>query len=151
LLNVALWISQVLLAIVFFYSGAMKSTKTEKELVAMGQTGVENLSGSLIRFIGVSEILGAVGMILPWLTGIVPILTPVAATSLGMIMILAAIVHFRRNEKTTAMQNLLILLVCAFVAYGRFTSPAYRTTGQGIGLAELRFRSHGGRRQDNSP
>jgi uncharacterized membrane protein YphA (DoxX/SURF4 family) len=98
LLNVALWISQVLLAIVFFYSGAMKSTKTEKELVAMGQTGVENLSGSLIRFIGVSEILGAVGMILPWLTGIVPILTPVAATSLGMIMILAAIVHFRRNE-----------------------------------------------------
>jgi uncharacterized membrane protein YphA (DoxX/SURF4 family) len=124
LLNVALWISQVLLAIVFFYSGAMKSTKTEKELVAMGQTGVENLSGSLIRFIGVSEILGAVGMILPWLTGIVPILTPVAATSLGMIMILAAIVHFRRNEKTTAMQNLLILLVCAFVAYGRFTSPA---------------------------
>jgi uncharacterized membrane protein YphA (DoxX/SURF4 family) len=123
LLSVALWISQVLLAIVFFYSGVMKSTKTEKELVAMGQTGVENLSGSLIRFIGVSEILGAAGIILPWLTGIVPILTPIAATSLATIMILAAIVHFRRNEKTTAMQNLLILLVCAFVAYGRFTSP----------------------------
>ena len=123
MLNVALWISQVLLAIVFFYSGAMKSTRTEKELLAMGQTGVENLSGSLIHFIGVSEILGAVGIILPWLTGIVPILTPVAATSLGTIMILAAIVHFRRNEKTTAMQNLFILLVCAFVAYGRFTSP----------------------------
>jgi uncharacterized membrane protein YphA (DoxX/SURF4 family) len=124
LLNVGLWIGQMFLAIVFVYSGAMKSTKTEQELVAMGQTGVENLSGSLIRFIGVSEILGAAGIILPWLTGIVPVLTPVAATSLGTIMILAAIVHFRRNEKTTAMLNLSILLVCAFVAYGRFTSPA---------------------------
>ena len=101
----------------------MKSTRTEKELVSMGQTGVENLSGSLIRFIGVSEILGAIGIILPWLTGIVPILTPVAATGLGTIMILAAIVHFQRNEKTTAIENLMILLVCAFVAYGRFTSP----------------------------
>lgn len=120
MLNVALWISQVFLALVFFYSGAMKSTKSEKELVAMGQTGVENLPGSLIRFIGISEILGAVGIILPRLTGIVPILTPIAATSLGTIMILAANVHFRRNEKTTAMQNLIILLVCAFVAYGRF-------------------------------
>ena len=121
-MNVALWIGQVLLAIVFFYSGAMKSTKSETELVAMGQTGVENLSGSLIRFIGVSEILGAIGIILPWLTGIMPILTPIAATGLGTIMILAAIVHFRRNEKTTAIQNLVILLTCALVAFGRFVS-----------------------------
>lgn len=122
MLNVGLWTSQVFLAIVFVYSGAMKSTKTEKELVEMGQTGVESLSDSLIHFIGMAEILGAVGIIVPWLTGIMPILTPLAAIGFGAIMILAATVHFRRNEKTNVTLNLFILLVCAFVAYGRFTS-----------------------------
>lgn len=120
MLNVALWVCQILLAVVFGYSGVMKSTKTEKELVAMGQTGVENLPQNLIRFIGISEILGVIGIILPRLTGILPILTPVVAVCFGIIMILASIVHFRRNEKKTALMNWLILLVCAFVAYGRF-------------------------------
>lgn len=120
MLNVALWICQIFLVIVFVYSGAMKSTKSEKELVAMGQTGVENLPQNLIRFIGISEILGVVGIILPQLIGILPILTPMAAVGLGIIMILASIVHFTRNEKTTVLLNLFILLVCAFVAYGRF-------------------------------
>ena len=60
MLNAALWICQTLLAIVFGYSGATKSVKTEKELVAMGQTGVEGLPAPLIRFIGISEILGVV-------------------------------------------------------------------------------------------
>lgn len=121
-MNIALWISQILLAVVFGYSGLMKSTKTESELVAMGQTGVENLSPETIRFIGVMEILGAVGIILPQLTGIFPILTPLSAVGFVIIMILAARVHFRRNEKKTALMNLVILLVCAFVAYGRFAS-----------------------------
>ncbi len=122
LLNVALWICQILLAIVFGYSGLMKSTKTEKELVVMGQTGVENLPQSLIRFIGIAEILGTFGIILPWLTGILPILTPIAAICFGIIMILASIVHFRRDEKMTALMNLFLLLFCPFVAYGRFAS-----------------------------
>ncbi|MBA4185597.1 MAG: DoxX family protein [Acidobacteria bacterium] len=117
--NVLLWICQIFLAVVFVYSGAMKSTQSEEKLVAMGQTGVENLPLSLIRFIGISEILGVVGIILPWLTGILPILTPTAAIGLGIIMILAAVVHFRRNEKMTVLLNLFLLLVCAFVAYGR--------------------------------
>ena len=121
MLNIALWICQILLAVVFGYSGVMKSAKTEKELVAMGQTGVENLPLGLIRFIGIAEILGTLGIILPRLTGVLPILTPIAAVGFGIIMILAAIVHFRRNEKTTVLLNLLILLICAFVAYCRFT------------------------------
>src|SRR5215203_369658 len=120
MLNTALWISQILLAIVFGYSGLMKSTKTEKELVEMGQTGVENLSPETIRFIGIMEILGTVGIILPHLTGILPILTTLAAVGFGIIMVLASVVHFRRGEKTTALMNLFLLLLCAFVAYGRF-------------------------------
>ena len=119
-MNVALWICQILLALIFGYSGLMKSAKTEKELVAMGQTGVENLSPSLIRFIGVTELLGVVGIILPRLFGIMPILTPLAATGFAVIMILAAIVHFNRSEKKTVLLNLLILVLSAVVALGRF-------------------------------
>ena len=120
MLNTALWICQILLALVFGYSGLMKSTKTEKELVALGQTGVENLSPKLIKFIGVTELLGVVGIILPRFSGILPILTPLAATGFAVIMVLAAIVHFRRGEKKTVLLNLLILALSAFVAAGRF-------------------------------
>ncbi len=121
MLNVALWVCQILLAILFGYSGLMKSAKTKNELVKMGQTAAEDLSPETIQFIGIMEILGTIGIILPHLTGILPILTPLAAIGFGIIMILAAVFHFRRGEKTTVLLNLLILLLCAFVACGRFT------------------------------
>lgn len=120
--NTILWIGQSLLAALFLYSGVMKSTQSEQKLVASGQTGVEGLSQALIRFIGIAEILGAAGLVLPVLMNVMPVLTPLAAIGLGLIMILAAIVHYRRNEKRTALQNLLILLVCLFVTYGRLTN-----------------------------
>src|SRR5678815_4938861 len=114
-----LWVAQGLLAALFLFSGVMKSTRSEQQLVASGQTGVEGLPLSLICFIGISEILGAAGLVLPLLSNVMPVLTPLAALGLGLIMILAAIMHYRRNENTTALQNLFILLVCLFVAYGR--------------------------------
>ena len=118
-MNTMLWVAQGLLAALFLFSGVMKSTQSEQKLVASGQTGVEGLPRPLIRFIGISEILGAAGLVLPWLNNVMPCLTPLAAIGLGLIMILAAIVHYRRDEKGTALQNLFILLVCLFVAYGR--------------------------------
>jgi uncharacterized membrane protein YphA (DoxX/SURF4 family) len=117
--NAMLWVAQGLLAALFLFSGVMKSTRSEQQLVASGQTGVEGLPRSLIGFIGISEILGAAGLVLPLLSNVMPVLTPLAALGLGLIMILAAIMHYRRNENTTALQNLFILLVCLFVAYGR--------------------------------
>ena len=117
--NTMLWVAQSLLAALFLFSGVMKSTQSEQKLVASGQTGVEGLPRSLIRFIGISEILGAAGLVLPLLSDVMPVLTPLAAIGLGLIMILAAILHYRRDEKRTALQNLSILLVCLFVAYGR--------------------------------
>jgi uncharacterized membrane protein YphA (DoxX/SURF4 family) len=118
--NTTLWVAQGLLAALFLFSGLMKSTQSEEKLVASGQTGVAGLPRPLIRFIGVSEILGAAGLVLPLLSNVMPILTPLAAIGLGLIMILAALVHYRREEKRTASQNLFILLVCLFVAYGRW-------------------------------
>jgi uncharacterized membrane protein YphA (DoxX/SURF4 family) len=117
-----LWVAQSLLAALFLFSGVMKSTQSAQKLVTGGQTGVEGLPQALIRFIGIAEILGAAGLVLPVLMNVMPGLTPLAAIGLGLIMILAAIVHYRRNEKRTALLNLLILLVCLFVAYGRLTN-----------------------------
>lgn len=122
-MNVVLWVLQSLLAAIFLYSGGMKSTQPAQKLVAGGQTGVEGLSQPLLRFIGISEILGAVGLILPWLTKTMPALTPIAAIGLGLIMVLAAIVHYRRNEIRTVIFNLMILLACATVAYFRLRWP----------------------------
>lgn len=119
MLNIELWTCQIFLSLLFAYSGATKSLKSKKELVAIGQAAVEDLPLWLIRFIGIAEILGVIGIILPWLTGILPLLTPAAAVGFAIIMILASILHFRRNEKRTTLVNLFLLLLCAFVAYGR--------------------------------
>ncbi|WP_420151484.1 DoxX family protein [Spirosoma sp.] len=119
-MNVALWASQLFLAIVFGYSGWMKSTRSASELVAIGQTGVEHLSTPLIRFIGVSELLGAVGLLVPWYTQIMPMLTPIAAACLGLIMLPAGMIHYQRNEKRTVWLNVVLFFMCLFVVYGRW-------------------------------
>ena len=73
-----LWVAQSLLAALFLFSGVMKSTRSEQQLIASGQTGVEGLPRSLIGFIGISEILGAAGLVLPLLSDVLPVLTPLA-------------------------------------------------------------------------
>ena len=119
-MNTALWIVQGLLALIFLYSGLMKSTQTEKQLVAMGQTGVSGLPLPLIRFIGFTELVGVVGLIVPTLTRIQPWLTGVSALCLGLIMLPAALIHYRRQESQTVVLNIVILILCGYVAYGRW-------------------------------
>ena len=82
----ALWVFQGLLCLVFHYSGIMKSTKTERELVMMRQTGVEGLNQNFIRLIGIAELFGAAGIILPWALKILPVLTPAAAACFCVII-----------------------------------------------------------------
>ncbi|UFH56872.1 DoxX family protein [Spirosoma sp. KNUC1025] len=119
-MNGALWLSQIFLSIVFAYSGWMKSTRSAPELVAIGQTGVEHLSIPVIRFIGLSELAGVVGLLVPWYTQIMPSLTSIAAACLGLIMIPAGVIHYQRNEKRTVWVNVMLFLICSFVAYGRW-------------------------------
>lgn len=119
-MNTALWIGQCFLAFVFFYSGIMKATQSEQKLVAMGQTGVEGLAAPFIKFIGISEIIGATGLLLPWYTQLVPVLTPLAAFCLGTIMLPAASIHYKRGEKWTVVLNIFILLLCLWVGYRRW-------------------------------
>lgn len=120
-MNTILWVCQVLLAVEFGYSGFCKSTLSEAALVyKKGQTGVEGLPLTFIRFIGVAEILGAIGVLLPWWLGIARALTPVTAVCFGVIMIFAAPIHQKRREPKNVAINIVTLIISIFTAYGRF-------------------------------
>jgi len=75
-----------------------------------------------VKFIGVVEFLGALGLVLPRLTGIAPGLTPLAATGLAVTMVLAAITHYRRKEPLAIAINAVLFVLTALVAWGRFGS-----------------------------
>lgn len=123
-MNWVLWTLQSLTACVFVYSGVNKSVLSEKQLVAKGQTGVEGLSLPVIRFIGITEILGAIALILPRLIHTLPILTPIAALCLALIMVPAGIIHYNRGEYKNIITNVVLFLMSMFIAYGRmFLAP----------------------------
>lgn len=81
---------------------------------------MKDFSNGFVSFVGASEILGALGLVLPSLTGILPWLTPLAALGLAIVMVLAAILHVKRGENQAIGINLVLLLLSLFVAYGRF-------------------------------
>ena len=118
-MNTILWVVQALVAAVFLYSGIQKSIYREEKLVAAGQTGVAGLPGGLIRFIGVAELLGTIGIILPMLLHILPILTIVSAAGFSIIMVLAAVVHYKRHEPKNVVTNCILFMLCLFIIYGR--------------------------------
>jgi len=114
----ALWIVQGLLALAFFLAGLMKLTQPMDVLeTSMGWPAA--LPAPLVRFIGLAELLGAIGLILPALTRIRPGLVPLAAAGLTLIMLLATLFHVSRGEGAMTPVNLVLGAMAAFVAYGR--------------------------------
>ena len=95
---IALWIVNALLALAFGAAGAMKLLKPKADIVAGGMGWAENFHPVAIKLIGAAELLGVVGLIVPLATGIAPILTPIAATALAVVMVSAIVVHTRRKE-----------------------------------------------------
>ena len=118
-MNVAIWIVQILLALAFGAAGFMKITQPREKLQT-NMKWVEDFAPNTIKGIGTLEALAAIGLILPFLTGILPILTPLAAVGLILVMVGAIYTHFRRGEASVTVVNLVLLLLAAFVAYGRF-------------------------------
>jgi uncharacterized membrane protein YphA (DoxX/SURF4 family) len=118
-MGIALWTVQVLLAAAFLMSGATKLSQP-KEKLRKNMAWVEDFSQRALRFIGALEVLGAIGLVLPALTGIVPWLTPLAALGLVLTMIGAALTHLRRAEYGPIVVTGVPLILAAFVAYGRF-------------------------------
>lgn len=120
IMNTILWIGQGLLAIAFLYSGVCKSVLSQQKLIAKGQTGVAGYAPATIHFIGVCEILGAIGIVLPWLTGIAPVLTPLTAGCFAVIMLLAAPIHYRLREPQNVAVNITLLIISLLVAWLRW-------------------------------
>jgi len=120
-MNIALWIVQALLALAFGMAGLMKLTQPKEKLAAQ-MAWVEDFAPNIVKLIGTLELLGAIGLILPLLTGILPWLTPVAAVGLVLTMLGAMATHIRRHENQMLVVNGVLLLLAAFVAYGRFAA-----------------------------
>src|SRR6478735_3660408 len=97
-MNVALWTAQLVLAAVFAASGSAKLTMAREKLLATGQTGIAMFPMPVVRFTAAMEILAAVGLVAPWLSGTAKVLTPLAAAGLCIVMIGAAWAHSRLRE-----------------------------------------------------
>jgi len=123
----ALWIAAITLAIGLGVSGLVKAITGREKLMANPRMAwVENFSDPAIRTIGGLEFLGALGLILPAVTGIAPILVPLAAVGLAITMFGAIVVHVRRGDGTLSVVVPLVLgLTAIFVAWGRFGSYAF--------------------------
>jgi uncharacterized membrane protein YphA (DoxX/SURF4 family) len=119
-MNIVLWVVQILLALAFGMAGIMKVTQPVDRLEAWMGGWVKDVGPRGVRLIGSLEILGAIGLILPAVTGILPWLTPVAAACLALTMIGAMITHGRRGEYSQIGVNVVLLVLTLFVAYGRF-------------------------------
>ncbi|HET6979436.1 MAG TPA: DoxX family protein [Pyrinomonadaceae bacterium] len=118
-MNILLWIIQILLGLLFLFAGGTKFYYTIEQMRAMGSPNQIMFPGWFIHFIGVCEILGGLGLILPGLTRIKPFLTVLAAIGLTIIMVGAFVVVALGDGIGPAVPNLVIALLCAFVAYGR--------------------------------
>ena len=126
-MNILLWIIQILLALLFLFAGSTKFYYTIEQMRAMGPPNQILFPGWFIHFIGVCEILGALGLVLPGLLRIKPSLTALAAIGLTIIMIGAVVVTAMSAGIGPAIGNVVICLLCAFVVYGRTKlRPFYR-------------------------
>ncbi|HEV8641203.1 MAG TPA: DoxX family protein [Methylomirabilota bacterium] len=125
----ALWIVQGLLALLFLFAGGMKLVLPLEKLA-----GPVPLPGLFLRFIGVAEVLGAVGLILPGLLRIRPGLTPLAAAGLVIIMIGATVIGLAGGDVVMALIPLGVGLLAAFVAYGRWRLAPNRGSSHPSGL-----------------
>ena len=119
-MNIALWIVQGLLAAMYLMAGQLKAFQTAKAKEQM--PWAKNRSDAFVRFVGISELLGALGLILPIVTGILPWLTVLAAIGLTLIQLLAIITeHLPKKEYNVIPVNIVLLALAVFVIAGRWT------------------------------
>jgi len=123
-MNVTLWILQVVLAVVFLASGAMNLIQP-KDKLAKNMTWVEPVPPSAIKTLGALEVAAAIGLILPAALDIAPILVVWSAIGLIIVMIGAAIIHWRRNEPQIIIVNAVLLILAAVVVWGRLGSYSF--------------------------
>lgn len=119
-MNVVLWIIASLLAAAFLGAGLMKVSQPKEKLAAANMGWTEDFSAGTVKTIGALEILAAIGLILPAALGIAPVLTPLAALGIALVMVGAAITHARRKESQMIVFNAILLVLAVVVVWGRF-------------------------------
>jgi VIT1/CCC1 family predicted Fe2+/Mn2+ transporter len=117
-MNVVIWIIQGLLSLAFLMAGLMKMIMPKDKLREKIGGWVDDYKESQLKLIGLTEVIGVLGLILPMLFNIFPILTPIAACGLAFAMVGAAITHLKREE--SIITNVVLLLLALFVIIGRF-------------------------------
>ena len=118
--NIALWVAQGLLAVVYLFAGGAKLLQPIDGLVAMGMGYAADFPALFTRFVGLMEVLGALGLILPAAARIAPMLTPLAAVGLSFVQVSAIVLHATRGETAmTLPANLVLLALSLFVVWGR--------------------------------
>jgi uncharacterized membrane protein YphA (DoxX/SURF4 family) len=122
-MNIVLWIFQIVLAIVFLGSGLAKISMSRERLIATGQTGIAVYPMPVVRFTAFCELLAAAGLVLPGATGILPLLTPLAAAGLCVVMVGAAVAHTKLREPRNVLANAFLFALAATVALGRTLPP----------------------------
>jgi uncharacterized membrane protein YphA (DoxX/SURF4 family) len=119
-MNIALWVAQILLAAMFGMAGVMKTLQTAKAKEQL--PWAKDRSDGFVRFVGTSELLGALGLVLPLLTGILPWLTVLAAAGLLLIQVLAIFTeHLPKKEYNVIPINLVLIAISLFIVVGRLT------------------------------
>ena len=125
-LNLTLWIIAGLLAVAYLVGGAIKLIVPKEKLAAAPGGGwVEDFSAGTVKAIGALEVLAAMGLILPAAIGIAPVLVPLAAVGLVLIMVGAVITRLRRHEAKVMVADLAYLGLAGFVAWGRFGPESF--------------------------
>ena len=124
-MDVVLWIIAGLLAVAFLAAGGMKLAQPKVKLQASGMGWVEDFSPNAVKAVGAVEVLGALGLILPAALDVAPVLVPVAATGLFLMMVGAAVTHVRRSELNGIAPSVVLGLLSLIVAIFRFGPYAF--------------------------
>ncbi|OAH16393.1 DoxX family protein [Streptomyces jeddahensis] len=124
-MNIVLWVLQGTLAAVFLAAGLPKIAKPREELVAPMGEWVNSFPAPGIKLLGLVEVLGAVGLVVPPLAGVAPVLSPVAAVGIIVIMVGAIVAHARESAGSKIAMNIVLGVLAAVVVWGRFGPYAF--------------------------
>jgi uncharacterized membrane protein len=118
-MSAVLWLLQIVLALVFLALGLLKVTRSRERLLRVAPW-VEDFPDPIVTIIGVLELLGAAGVVLPAVFGVWTVLVPIAATGLGILLVGAVVEHLTRREIDQLPTPVALLIAAAAVAAGRF-------------------------------
>jgi len=119
-MTVLAWILQGVLGLAFLAAGGMKLAQPRKKLIDSGMGWAEDFTDGPVKVIGALEVLGALGLVLPVLVGVAPVLTPIAAAGLTLVMAAAVVTHIRRGEYSGAVLAAVLGVLALVVAILRF-------------------------------